>query len=494
MVVYALEKFRPYILGSKIVIYTDHATLKYLFSKKEAKPRLIRWVLLLQEFDLEIRDKKGNENSVADHLSRLHVSGTGDISDSFPDEHLLAVSSHAPWFAHIVNFLVTGSIPEHWNRHRKDKFFHELKYYYWEEPLLFHVGYDQIIWRCVAEEEQGSILSMCHSSACGGHFAARKTSDKILQSGFYWPTIFKDAHRFYTECLQCQAALNISKRDEMPMRPILEVEIFDLWGIDFMGPFPPSDGKEYILVVVDYVSKWVEAIPTRTNTHREVLRFVTRNIFSRYGSPRAIISDGGSHFNNAHFRALLKRYGVHHRVTTPYHPQANRQVEVSNQEVKNILKKIIRPDGKDWAHKLLDALWAYRTTYKTPIGMSPFRLIFGKVCHLSVELEHQAYWAIKKLNLSLDEAGKHRLLQLQELQELRRDAYKNAEIYKEKTKAFHDRNIRRRTFNINEKVSLYNSRLKLFPSNLRSRWDGPYVVVESFDNRAVLISDPKSGK
>ena len=130
-VVYALEKFRPSILGSKVIIYTDHGALKYLFSKKEAKPRLIRWVLLLQEFDLEIRDKKGSENSAADHLSRLHILGMGDISDSLPDEHLLAVSSHAPWFTHIVNFLVTGSIPEHWNRHRKDKFFHELKYYYW---------------------------------------------------------------------------------------------------------------------------------------------------------------------------------------------------------------------------------------------------------------------------------------------------------------------------------------------------------------------------
>ena len=115
----------------------------------------------------------------------------------------------------------------------------------------------------------------------------------------------------------------------MPMRPILEVEIFDLWGIDFMGPFPSSDGKEYILVAVDYVSKWVTVIPTRTNTHREILKFVTRNIFSRYGCSRAIISDGGSHFNNAHFRC----------VTTPYHPEANRQVQVSNREVKNILMK-----------------------------------------------------------------------------------------------------------------------------------------------------------
>ena len=173
-----------------------------------------------------------------------------------------------------------------------------------------------------------------------------------------------------------------------------------------MGPFPPSEGKEYILVTVDYVSKWVEAIPTGTNDHWEVLRFITRCIFARYGCPRAIISDDGSHFNNSHFRALLKKYGVHHCITMPYHPQANEQVEVSNQEVKTILKKIIRPDGKDWAHKLPDALWAYRTTYKIPIGMSPFRLIFGKACHLPIELEHQAYWAIKKLNLPLDEAGK----------------------------------------------------------------------------------------
>ena len=137
-------------------------------------------MLLLLEFDLEIRDKKGRENSMTDHLSLLHVSGTGDIRDSFPDEHLLAISSHAPWFAHIVNFLVTGSILQHWNRHSKVNFFYELKYSYMEEPLLFHIGYDQIIRRCAAEEEQGSILSMCHSSACGGHFAARKTTDKIL--------------------------------------------------------------------------------------------------------------------------------------------------------------------------------------------------------------------------------------------------------------------------------------------------------------------------
>ena len=152
----------------------------------------------------------------------------------------------------------------------------------------------------------------------------------------------------------------------MAMRPILEVEIFDLWEIDFMRPFPPSNGKEYILLVVDYVSKWVETIPTRTNDHRDVLRF------ARYDCPRAIISDGGSHINNAHFWALLRKYRVHHCVTTPYYPYANGYVEVSNREVKSILNKIIWPNGKDWAYKVPDALWAYQRAYTTPIGMSPF--------------------------------------------------------------------------------------------------------------------------
>ena len=132
--VFALEKFRPYVLGSKIIVYTDHATLKYLLSKKEAKLQLIRWVLLLLDFDLEIKDKKGSENSVVDHLSRLYTTSSGEISDIFPDEQLLAVVTKIPWFAHIVNYLVTKYVPEYWNTHQKQKFSHDIRYYFWEEP------------------------------------------------------------------------------------------------------------------------------------------------------------------------------------------------------------------------------------------------------------------------------------------------------------------------------------------------------------------------
>ena len=154
--------------------------------------------------------------------------------------------------------------------------------------------------------------------------------------------------------------------------------------------------------------------------------------------------------------------------------------------------KIVRLDGKDCSSKIYDALWAYRAAYKTPLGMSPFRVVFGKSCHLPVEIEHKAYWAVKKLNLSLDHAGKTRLLQLHELEELRNEAYNNSTIYKDKMKKFHDKHLSRKQFFLKQKVWLYNSRLNLFPSKLKSKWDGPTVVIEIFENRAVLIENPRN--
>nr|GEV73485.1 reverse transcriptase domain-containing protein [Tanacetum cinerariifolium] len=191
----------------------------------------------------------------------------------------------------------------------------------------------------------------------------------------------------------------------------------------------------------------------------------------------------------------MSKYGVTHRLATSYHPQTSRQVEVSNRGLKRSLERTIGENRASWSEKIEDALWAFRTAYKTPIGTAyktpigctPYKLVYGKSCHLPIELEHKAYWALKHLNFDLKTAADHRKLQLNELRD---QAYENYLIYKEKTKKFHDPKIKKRIFNVGDRVLLFNSRLKVFSRKLKTHWSGPFTITKVFPYETVELSQP----
>ncbi|RDX75716.1 Retrovirus-related Pol polyprotein, partial [Mucuna pruriens] len=301
-IVFALNKFRPYLLGSKIIVFFDHATLRFLLKKLGAKLKLLGWMLFRQELNIEIRDKKGAKSSIVDHLSRIEREiDLMPIRDEFPDEQLLHITMPTPWFADICNFVATSQFPLEASRLYMERLQNDAKYYIWDAPYLWRLCNDQHLEAATMDQ-----LVLPRKCLIAGSIGPPFSGTPINSSSF---------------AKKCQkAGMAISRRHEMPQQPILFCEVFDVWGIDFMGSFLVSNGYFYILLAVDYVSRWVEAIATKTNDAKVVVDFLKSNIFYRFGVPKALISDQGSHFYNRAMSSLLHKYGVMSRIATSYHP------------------------------------------------------------------------------------------------------------------------------------------------------------------------------
>nr|GEX15019.1 reverse transcriptase domain-containing protein [Tanacetum cinerariifolium] len=290
----------------------------------------------------------------------------------------------------------------------------------------------------------------------------------------------KDTPFFFSnECIVAFQTLT-KKLTKAPILVSLDWDLpFELMydASDFaIGVVVPVFTREQVYTrVVDYLSKWVEAKALPTNDARVVCKFL-KSLLARFGTPRAIISDRGTHFYNDQFAKVMLKYGVTHHLATAYHPQTSGQVEVSKRGLKRILERTVGENRASWSDKLADALWAFRTAFKTPIGCTPYKLVYRKACHLPIELEHKAYWALKHVNFDLQTTGDHRKVQLNELNEL------------QKTKRLHDSKIKDRVFNVGDRVHLFNSRLKIFLGKLKTRWSRPFTITQVFPYGTVELS------
>nr|GEU47197.1 reverse transcriptase domain-containing protein [Tanacetum cinerariifolium] len=282
-----------------------------------------------------------------------------EINETFPLETLNVVSfrgdSSTPWFADFANYHAGNFVVKGMPSQQKNKFFKDVKHYFWDDPFLFKICADQVIRWCVHGQETVGILKACHNGPIGGHHGLNYTIKKVFDSDFYWTTIYHDVHDLVKSCDACQRQGKISQRDKMPQISIQVCKIFDVWGIDFIGSFSSSRRNKYILMAVDYLSKWVEAKALPTNDARVVCK-ILKSLFARFGTPRAIISDRGTHFCNDQFAKVMLKYDVTHRLATVYHPQTSGQVEVSNRGLKRILERTIGENHASWSDKLDDAL------------------------------------------------------------------------------------------------------------------------------------------
>ncbi|KAL3679659.1 hypothetical protein R1sor_022615 [Riccia sorocarpa] len=389
--VYACKKFRSYLLGYPFVFHVDHSALQYLVKKADLSGRIARWVLLLQEFDYTIQVRKGTSHANADFLSRLSTEEqVQEIADDFPDEQLFQLSTT-----------------------KTTRYFDEYRYL---KTLQCPEGMDP-------EQrtlEVGGVIESLHTEASGGHYATKNTVKKILNAGYWWPTMYKDTHEFIQKCDACQRVGKPTPTTQWPLTPILPLAPFEKWGIDFVGPIQPVTRytrRRYILVATDYATRMVEAEATRKDDAVTMAEFFFRNIISRCGCPLELVSDRGTHFLNNLVTELTNYFQIKHRKTTPYNPKANGLTKKCNGLLCRILNKVTVNYAYDWDTKLPAALWAYRTAEKITTKRTPYYLTYGMSPILPVEFEVPSYRITCEERLSEEDSQLIRLQQLTQLEE-----------------------------------------------------------------------------
>jgi hypothetical protein len=281
-------------------------------NKPITNARVTRWLLLLQEFNITIIDRPGRDKLVANFLSRLiHTGDSTPVDDDFRDDNLFSISTFTSWYVDFTSYLVTNKLPQGMTSREKQRIIQLSANYMWHEDTLYRTRPDLVIKRCVWEDEMQDIFRVFHDGPCGGHFANKRIAYKILQSGYYWPTIFKYEKKYVASCDDCQRMGKPTTADEMPLQAQVVIETFEKWALYFVEPINPmSHRKKYILVCTDYVTKWVEAKALYSTNEQSIVDFLFEEIFTRFGVPWEIVTDQGTQFTSNLVKALIEQYKI----------------------------------------------------------------------------------------------------------------------------------------------------------------------------------------
>ena len=360
--VFSIKKYRHYLLMNQVVFFVDYMAIRYLVNKPELSGQLVCWMLLLTEFNYTVQYKLGKKHLQANHLSRISTElSSTDIDDKFPDVRLFAIRKVPSWYKYIAEFLRTHQFPPHMDKNEGRKVRVNSSHFFIISDKLYRRGIDGILRRCMDYTEVPSILEACHDSACGGHFSGRLTTQKALQAGYFWPTMFVDAEDHTKRCDAYQRYAYNDLYLQLSLHPSLSLIPLEKWGINYVGLIsPPSSRRnKYIIVATKHLTKWAEAKVVKTADAKQTTIFLYENIISQFGCPKILISDRGTHFINDTIDQMTTLFNINHQKTTPYHPQTNGQTEHVNQTLVHILCKTVVDSKRDWNTKLTTTLWAY---------------------------------------------------------------------------------------------------------------------------------------
>eukprot|EP00253_Pinus_taeda_P007115 PITA_07115 len=470
-VVQAIQRFRHYILLHKTIVISDCNPMFYILIKQLLGGKYSKWIVILQEFDLEFEKSKSKKYLVFVELmcDFPRVDSETVAEDPIADESLFLISTLDPWYGDIITYLQTQTFRPDLSRSNRRKVRFQSQQFKIIGDTLYRLGADSIFRRCLTHEEVERVLNDCHSRECGGHMSGYATAQKILHARYFWPYLFKECITVVRKCHNCQIFDRNMHAPTAPLHPIIVVGPFAKWVIDYITCNPHSaGGHAYIIVAVDYFTKWAEAMPT----------------FEADGKTTAIFM----------FNHIIAS-------STPYYPQANGLVEAINKVLFIMIQRIIGIHRSNWHNMLFSTLWAYRTLVKTSTRFTPFQLVYGLEAVLPIECEIPSLrMAIELLPATSEE--EKRLLYLAQLDENRRDAALAIESHANRIKAQYDRNVTPRNFSEGDLVLLYDQENdKLGTGKFMPMWHGPFVVkrklakgaYEFVDFDGVSLGKPKNG-